>query len=185
VNCRIVVFGLSGVGKTTACRSFTARHPEFVYISASELLSTATGLPVERLRDADAKDIVRYQSLLATALNHRLGEHRGSNVIIDGHSIIDNGREVVRIPIDVVRSLRPSGLILLEGSPDDILRRRRADGTLRPQRSPAELALQLALAKETARSYADELNVPIQFGTVNDGFELDGLVDAISQRTPS
>jgi adenylate kinase len=179
---RIIVFGISGVGKTTACRSFVTRHPGVLYISAGELLREATRLPVEMLRLAEPKEIIRNQLLIGAALDHRLAGRRDADVIIDAHSIIDNDREIVDVPTDAIRSLKPSGLILLEASPEEIVRRRLTDGLRRPKRSLTEVVSQMTIARKNVLGYADQLEVPLEIATVIDGYELDGAVEVVVRR---
>jgi adenylate kinase len=182
VCVKIIVLGISGVGKTTACRSFVTRHRQFMLISASELLREATGLSEEELRTADAKEVLHNQAVLSAMLTQRLSRCPDASVIIDGQVIIDNGREIVRVPVDVVRSVNPIGMILLEAPAEEVVRRRLSSGVRRPKRVAPELAFQMNLARDLVVDYGRVLNIPVEIASVGRDFMLDGLVDALSPK---
>ena len=175
---RIVVFGISGVGKTSACKAYVAEHPEFLHLSAGELIRQETSLSEEQLRTASAPEILAHQRLLGDALERRLAG-RDNDFIIEAHSLIDNGQETVPVSVQTVRSVRPTGLILLEATPKEIEKRRRSDGRNRPARSQAELALQIKAARELVEGYSKSLRVPMAAAMTNEDFKLDSLIDAL------
>ena len=102
----ILVFGVSGVGKTLSCQDYVARHPEWLH-------------------------------------------------------------------------LRADGFILLE-VPVETLAARRADANrTRPLRSDAGLAREVRMERETVRSYAALLDIPLASAQANDNFQLDALIDTL------
>jgi adenylate kinase len=178
----ILVFGISGVGKTTSCRLLVQRHSTYLYMSASELLRDATALDTGQLRTSAAGRILQNQSLLGAALRARREGHWDRPVLIDAHSVIDNDLELVVIPVGVIASLEPDGLILLEASPKTIAMRRAQDGSRRPQRSIEDLAIESEVAREAVVTYSRELHLPLEIGFVDEGFRLEGLVDVVTRQ---
>ncbi|MFC5356387.1 ATP-binding protein [Azospirillum himalayense] len=180
-----IVFGISGVGKTTACQSFVTRHPNYLYVRASDLLGNVTSLTSEELRTASRSHIIRTQALLADALRiHRTGQE-SRRVLIDAHSVIDNDRSLIRIPVDVIRSLSPNGLIFLEADADRLVEHRKASKKMRPVRSAPELARQQEIARDTVCQYACELRIPLAVGTVTNGFDIAPLILSIDEAATS
>jgi adenylate kinase len=177
---RIIVLGISGVGKTTACRAFVARNPEFLHVTASELIRKATGARLEELRTANAEQILANQLVLQQALQTELQKQKAPNVLIDGQCVLDNGREIVVIPADLIAPLRPTGFILLEGRPEEILRRRRNDARRPLLRTTEEIFTQLEMNRVTVRHYAAFLGVPFVIAEAVDGFSLDHQVAQLS-----
>ncbi|WP_455182965.1 ATP-binding protein [Azospirillum palustre] len=176
-----IVLGLSGVGKSTACRSFVARHPEYLYVKASDLIHEASSLTFEELRTASSESILENQKLLVKALHLRRIGREDQRVIIDAHSVIDNDRDLVCIPVDVIKSLCPNGFVFLEVDAHTLLSRRMAAKKPRPLRSADELAQQQVLAKEVAFQYAKELCTPIITAVVTDDFDLEPLIRNLDQ----
>jgi adenylate kinase len=178
----IIVFGLSGVGKTTACRVFVEHHPEYLYFQASELLRDVTNATNEQLRTADASRIIHNQRLIGAALRTRRSGRERQPVIIDAHSVIDNDQGLIRIPIDAIKQLCPTGLIFLEADPDTLYARRSRASKPRPIRSVNELAQQQEVAKETVNSYARNLGVPMVISFVTDGFDLASSIQSLFRK---
>jgi adenylate kinase len=55
----------------------------------------------------------------------RTSEERA--IIFDGHCLVDAGEQPIEIPMDVVRQLQPSGIVLVRAPPDEIVSRRQSD----------------------------------------------------------
>lgn len=173
----VVVFGISGVGKSTACVSYVSRHPTVLHTSAGALLQEAKRTESSLLRIQDPQSILRNQNLLCAALaRFRLGRE-DADILIDAHSIIDNGHELVEIPVDTVRAINPSGLILLEAPAELVFERRQKDSRSRPLRSVEELQLQMNIAREVCRNYGRELSLPLEIGAVSHEQDLDTLIN--------
>jgi len=79
----VIVFGISGVGKTTACASFVSRHPEVLHISAGALLRAATDKAGHELRTGNSEEIQKAQILLGDAFAAWRSDHKGANILID------------------------------------------------------------------------------------------------------
>lgn len=180
----VLVFGISGVGKSTACASYVARHPSVLHTSAGALLQAAKNIDSALLRTDVAGNIAQNQNLLGEALRRfKLGRET-SDILIDAHSVIDNDHELVEVPVDAVRAMNPNGLVLLEAPPELVIERRRNDVRLRPSRTAEELQFQIGVARRVCESYADELSLPLEIGTaMNDG-DLEALIERMISRRP-
>lgn len=178
----LLVFGVAGVGKTTACEAYASKHPEFLYYRASALLSAGRGISAEALRTSEAREIERNQELLGKQLKALRCDHPERPLLIDAHAVIDNDLQIVRVPIEAVASMRPTGLALLEAAPETIVARRRSHPQSRPQRTAEAIAREIAAERDTVLSYAAELDLPLEIAPVTEGFVLDSIVDALRQR---
>lgn len=158
----IVVFGISGVGKTSSCLAFVARNPEHLHLSASELLRSAAAADPALLRIAPADRILENQKLLPGALRARRDGQWHRPVLIDAHSVVDNDHELVRVPVEVIRSLEPDGLLLLEMPPEIIAARRSEPGSRRPARSIAQIVHEAEVARQAVLEYAEHLELPLE-----------------------
>jgi adenylate kinase len=142
------------------CRAFVAYRPEFIHLTASNLISQSTGKTVEELTTATSDEILRNQIVLSRSLEAEARKLNGSNIILDGLCVIDNGTQLVVLPTEVIALFRPTALILLEAEPEEILRRRAKDHKYRPLRTAAELANQMEVNRATVRRYAHNLEIP-------------------------
>jgi adenylate kinase len=183
----ILVFGVSGVGKSSACNRFVVRHPHWMHFRASELLRKATDKDPQLLRRESAGEIRANQAVLAEALCEQRRLYPDSHFLIDGHAIIDNDLALVRVPLEAVRALQPAGMILLDASAEQIQRRRTHDVPVRPQRSIAEIEREREEERDTVLDYARVLALPMVMGDVIGGFELDPLIAALvpTERLPN
>ncbi|MCK1298144.1 AAA family ATPase [Bradyrhizobium sp. 24] len=177
---RFIVFGVSGVGKTTACLDFVTRHPLFLFLSASSLIAEAKGVSLKSLRTASVQQLIANQEVLQLAVEHRLQKHGSSSFILDGQCVLDNGSEIVVLPAEAIAPFRANGLILLEAPASTIFDRRSRDDRERPQRSIEEIAEQLAMNREAVQRYATHLKVPFVFAEAKEELSLDGVVEELS-----
>ncbi|MGO4511577.1 ATP-binding protein [Bradyrhizobium sp. 2TAF36] len=181
----VIVFGISGVGKSTACASYIARHPTVLHTSAGALLQEVKRTASALLRTEDAQGILQNQTLLGTALARFRLDREDADILIDAHSVIDNDHELIEVPVDVVRALKPNGLILLEASPELVFERRQKDARSRPSRTVEELQFQMTIARTACEKYAGELNLPLEVGTVSRDRDLDALIIRMASRRNS
>ncbi|WLB11289.1 ATP-binding protein [Bradyrhizobium elkanii] len=178
----VLVFGISGVGKSTACASYVARHPSVLHTSAGALLQAAKNIDSAILRTDVAGNILQNQNLLGEALKHFRWGRETSDVLIDAHSVIDNDHELIEVPTDAVRAMSPNGLVLLEAPPELVAERRRKDARLRPSRTPEELQFQTGVARRVCESYASELGLPLEIGTAMHDDDLEMLIQRMISR---
>ncbi|MDR7040317.1 adenylate kinase [Methylobacterium sp. BE186] len=157
----VPVFGISGVGKTTLCRNFVARNPAYMHLQASELLRELKGVDPESLRQSSPSEIETNQKSLAFALQKKIENDKICRILLDAHSLIDNGSTLVPISPDIIASFRPKSLIVIEEDPQLIYERRLRDQRARPIRSISELHQQQAASTSQALLYSHALNLPI------------------------
>src|SRR3546814_2109434 len=129
-----VVFGVSGVGKTSAWQAYAATHPGTLFLSASDLLKAARHSSAEALRTATSDDIIENQALLGPALAASRAGREDSPSLVGAHGVIDNDRELVRVRVSAVAALGPDRLILLEAPTEEVAARRASADSLRPVR---------------------------------------------------
>ncbi|WP_404470979.1 ATP-binding protein [Bradyrhizobium ottawaense] len=177
---RLIVFGVSGVGKTTACLGYVARHPRYLLLSASALIASATGATLKSLRTASAQQLLANQDILQLAVDNELRKRGASSFILDGQCVLDNGREIVTLPAEAIRPFRPTGLILLEASATEIANRRSQDARQRPFRTVKELSEQLAQNRDAVRDYAMQLEIPFVCAEAKGAFSLDKPLEALA-----
>ncbi|WP_445219294.1 AAA family ATPase [Bradyrhizobium sp. Pa8] len=172
----VVVFGVSGVGKTVACSDFIGRHPEVMHTSAGALLQSVTATAGEVLRTESPEALLKTQMILGEAFANWQAKHGANAVLVDAHSVIDNDRALIEIPVEVIRSLKPSVLVLLEEAPEVIVERRRLDSRSRPLRSIEDLHRQIETARRVCRGYAEDLDLPFEVGALSQYGNLDELI---------
>lgn len=169
----IAILGVPGIGKTTACKSFVQRNPTFGYVSASGVLRAASGLSAERLASLSRLEILNNQTLLARTLPEAIARTEAAFVLLDGQNVIDNGEELVELPVGVLESLKPRGLVLLEASPNEVWARRENDTRKRPERSIEEIVGQMSIVRSVTEQYARTLSIPLVTALAVAHFELD------------
>jgi len=171
-----LVFGVSGVGKTSACQAYVAAHPGTLFVSASELLKAARRSSTEALRTETADRIIQNQELLSPALAAFRAGREQRPILIDAHGVIDNDEQLVRVPVSTIVMLSPDRLILLEASVEEVAARRAGAERSRPVRTLEALAEEIAAERQMVTSYATALNVDLVIANLRDGFKLDEIL---------
>lgn len=160
----ILVFGVSGVGKSWLCRQAAAslglRH-----VSGSELIRAEKERLTSQIVSADelrTDRVVDNQELLLAGF--RIYEAQDStSILFDGHNVVDTNDGLVRIPFEVISGLRPAGIAVVVDTPAAIISRRNADSTRgRPQRNEETLSNYQDLCLELAKDHATLLSVPME-----------------------
>ncbi|MDV3277617.1 MAG: adenylate kinase [Nitrososphaerales archaeon] len=150
MNLRVVVVGIAGVGKTTVVDKLRST------LTGSELVTFGTVMLEEgkRLRWIKHRDELRKLSVakqrrLQTMAATKISRARGKILFIDTHLFIRTKEGFwPGLPFDVVRALKPTHLVLVEASPDEILVRRGSDRTrYRDDVTHEELDTELSLAR--------------------------------------
>lgn len=174
----IGVFGLSGVGKSWIIARFAA-HTPVLHVQASQLLRDAkavlvgTDVTSEDLRKGAVLD---NQALIIEAFA-RVCATAQLPIVFDGHCVVDNGDRLLEIPVEVIAGLAITHLIFIEGSPQDIVERRRKDTTrVRPERIEEELAQHQQRAKFVCERYSQLLGLPLTIIVAGDE---DAFADAL------
>ena len=139
---RIALLGLSGVGKTTMLNRLSGQVA-FTHLEASRLIKAEQARRSIAAQSSEALrtgPVLDNQALLVAGFKHEARSIDGS-IVFDGHSVIDGGNGLIKIPADVFASLELQAICVLQAAPADILARRRGDAArTRPARSVDALA---------------------------------------------
>ena len=156
-------FGLSGVGKTRLLAQLEANIPNCVRLSVSDLMTTAqkmTTVGPDYLRMLPKEKILENQEYVVTEIRKASISVKNQLILLDAHSVIDNFLELIEVPVDIIRSLRPVSIVFIYDEPDNISKRRKDDSSRqRPSRTISELAVQQDIARETCSQYARILSL--------------------------
>lgn len=158
----IAVFGISGVGKSTLIEGFIGKNPDWAHLQAGTLIkSELKNVDHDHLRLKDNEVIIENQNLMIDAFWREIEAGEYSKIIFDGHSIIDTGSEILKIPLDVIKVLKFSKIIFINVDENIILDRRNKDQTRkRPILEEKELIVHQSIALEQAQYYSQELSLP-------------------------
>ena len=123
-DCRLTfVVGISGVGKTTIIRRFVKEHSDYVHLEASKLIKQRIRAETsEQIRVLPKNKVLMNQSVLIEELSRY--KEKYSQIILDGHLLINNNQELIPIPLDIVKKISPRNIILIHGNSHDILSHR-------------------------------------------------------------
>jgi adenylate kinase len=159
----ILVFGVSGVGKTQTLDRVVAQLPGSVTWRASEIIGVARNtLDPEALRKLPLDEIRRSQELLLQGFTERRSASPNLLVLLDAHSVIDTESGLVDIPVEVAARLGPSGIIHVSDDVARILERRLGDQQrVRPARSLGQLEEYQQRSVASSRLYSATLGVPL------------------------
>ncbi|USJ27628.1 ATP-binding protein [Ensifer adhaerens] len=168
----ILIFGISGVGKSWLCRQAAEVLP-VRHVSGSQLIQAEKERATSQMVSTDAlrtDRVVDNQWLLLEGFrNYRLQDSR--SILFDGHNVIDTDNGLVEIPYEVISGLEPAAVVMVIDSPDTIVMRRASDPSrARPLRSVEALSTYQNLCLELAERHASALSVPttaIKSGDVN------------------
>ncbi|WP_018240686.1 AAA family ATPase [Ensifer sp. BR816] len=124
----ILVFGVSGVGKSWLCRqvvtSLGVRH-----VSGSELIRAEKERLTSQIVSADSlrsDRVVDNQKLLLDGFRSYKAQDSRS-ILFDGHNVVDTDDGLVHIPFEVIAGLKPAAIAIIVDSPAAIIERRAAD----------------------------------------------------------
>lgn len=175
---RIALLGLSGVGKTTMLNRLSGQIA-FTHLEASRLIKAEQARRSMAVQSSEALRtgaVLNNQTLLVAGFKHEAQAIDGS-IVFDGHSVIDGGNGLIKIPADVFACLELQAICVLQAAPDDILARRRSDAArLRPTRSVDALAEHQEMAIEVARAIAEQLVLPFSLLGNEDEEKLAALI---------
>ncbi|MCA0015024.1 AAA family ATPase [Mesorhizobium sp. B294B1A1] len=178
-----MVFGISGVGKTTACLGYVSTHPNYLYDRASAILQKAHGIPVEALRTGAASAVIENQAALPPVVEALRKADPSRTILLDSHAVIDNDTVFVEVPLDIIMALEPDGFILLEAAPATIKRRREEAPRPRPQRSVAQIGDEARAERAAVASYAKALGKPLIMDAVTGPqYDLRPAIDRLSEQ---
>jgi adenylate kinase len=162
VSKLVCVFGISGVGKSTMLREYVRKHPGWTHIIASEVLAEATRQNAEALRTAERGRIESNQRLAVRNIQSLRAQYPACNVALDAHCVIDNGQELVRVPVTAIQELQPASLICIWDDAVRILERRLLEvNKLRPTRSAQQLEEYQTAVILTCEDYGESLGLDL------------------------
>ncbi|MCQ1855375.1 ATP-binding protein [Neorhizobium galegae] len=151
-----VVFGVSGVGKTTVCAKLAKLHHEFRHITASQLISQpalSVGRSMDETQAAQAEIVERVC---------HLRESEPRRIILDGHCVIRLASGLYQLPSEFIVALAPTMLILIEAEPETIWKRRVKRDELAKARTVDEIGLELSMTRDTCFAYHHNLSIPLR-----------------------
>jgi len=150
MKLRAVVVGIPGVGKTTVVEKTAsgikgARVITFGTVMAEEALK----LGWIRNRDELRKMSIEKQKKLQRLTAQRISKRTEPVLLVDTHLFIRTPEGFwPGLPFEVVRAMKPTHLVLVEASSEEIRARRTADSTRsRDAITTADLDSELALAR--------------------------------------
>tara|TARA_R100000322_G_scaffold133295_1_gene89313 strand:+ start:1108 stop:1644 length:537 start_codon:yes stop_codon:yes gene_type:complete len=163
----IAFVGISGVGKSTFLKSALGTTP-FLHLEASKLIKEELALvqqQVQTSEDLRTGAVLDNQKFLVQAFHRNASGHEGL-VVLDGHTVVDTGSGLQRIPASVFAEMSVRSILFLQDDPEVIRSRRAADTTrVRPKRSAQEIKMHQQEAMLAAADIALELGIPLQVVT--------------------
>lgn len=157
----IILLGVSGVGKSRLANKIGALRPDTLLLSAGGLLRKYLRTTGEKLRTAEKRDVQENQLALAEALTNERRGQEDRLVLLEAHSFIDNDQELVDVPVKIIESLKPAGIILMSTTGERLAQQREMDERERPKRTPRELGRQLDHSRNLAVHYSETLRIPM------------------------
>jgi len=150
VPLRVVVLGIPGVGKTTVVDGIVSSYRGAKLVNFGTLmLEAARSLKWVKSRDELRKMTVEKQRRLQKLAATRISKMGGRAIVVDTHLFIRTEEGFwPGLPFEVVRAMKPTHLVLVEATPEDISRRRSVDRTrYRDAVTTEGLAEELQLAR--------------------------------------
>lgn len=174
----LIVFGVSGVGKTTACAEFAVRHENVEHLSASQLLGLERSSAIVRSEEEALYD---QDKLVELVLNAR-AVTAAKVLLLDAHSVFFVGGRQLIVPARVIASMEPTGLIFVKADPEVIVGRRSGRGD-RGAYAPDTMAMeQLQLvALRAVEEYSRIISCPISIVDANQSVDLVSAVESLIQ----
>jgi len=129
VGLRVVVVGVPGVGKTTVVEGLVSEYRGAKLVNfGTVMLKTGLSLKWIKNRDDIRKLTVEKQRSLQKVAASKISKMKDRTVVVDTHLFIRTKEGFwPGLPFDVVRALRPTHLVLVQASPEEVARRRTAD----------------------------------------------------------
>ncbi|MGV8938649.1 MAG: ATP-binding protein [Allorhizobium sp.] len=160
----ILVFGISGVGKSWLCGQ-AAASLDIRHISGSELIRAEKERLTSQIVSADAlrsDRVVDNQQLLLHGFDvYKTQDARP--ILFDGHNVVDTDDGLVKIAADVIFSLEPNAIVVVTDTASKVMERRSADSSrARPTRAAEALLSYQALCVQLGREHASALSIPFR-----------------------
>lgn len=150
MGLRVVVVGIPGVGKTTVVERLVSGYKGATLVNFGTLM-LKEGVSLKWIRDRDEirKMPVERQKRLQKVAATKISKMKDRAVIVDTHLFIRTEEGFwPGLPFDVVRAMKPTHLVLVEATPEEVAERRAADATrYRDSVSRESLVEELGLAR--------------------------------------
>jgi adenylate kinase len=150
LGLRVVVVGIPGVGKTTVVEGLVRGYRGAKMVNFGTLMfERGLSLGLAKNRDEMRKLPVERQRKLQKEAASKIAGMREGLVVVDTHLFIRTPEGFwPGLPFDVVRAMKPTHLVLVEATTDEIAERRSADrARYRDPVTKANLAEELSLAR--------------------------------------
>ena len=142
--------GVPGVGKSTVVDKLVSGYAGARLVNfGTVMFDLARARKLVKDRDGLRKMPVEKQKRLQRSAAAQIAKMKDKVVVVDTHLFIRTSEGFwPGLPFEVVTSLKPTHLVLVEASPDEVLRRRSADATRYRDKLTAEgMAEELRLAR--------------------------------------
>ncbi len=150
MNLRVVVVGIPGVGKSTVVEKVRAGMKGSTLVTfGTVMFEEAVRLKWAKDRDQLRKLPVEKQKKLQTIAATRIARMKEKAVFVDTHLFIRTKEGFwPGLPFEVVRALKPTHLVLVEATSEEIAARRAADRSRsRDALAGEDLSAELALGR--------------------------------------
>ncbi len=147
---RAIVVGIPGVGKTTVVQGVVSGFQGARLVNfGTVMLEAAHSLKWVKNRDEMRKMTVEKQKRIQKLAAAKIAKMGGKAILVDTHLFIRTEEGFwPGLPFEVVRAMKPTHLILVEATPEEIVKRREADASrYRDAITKEDLAEELELAR--------------------------------------
>ena len=178
----MVVLGIPGVGKTTVVGGVVSGYGGAKLVNFGTLMFEAgRSLGWVKNRDEIRKMKVEKQRRLQKLAATKISRMQGKVIVVDTHLFIRTEEGFwPGLPFEVVRAMKPTHLVLVEASPQDIARRRSSDATRYRDAVTAEgLAEELQLARGFLAVSSTITGAPMMMVTNADGRQADAILQVV------
>lgn len=162
-----IVTGTPGVGKTTVVQEALRKMPDIgLAVYGDVMFEIAKNLGLVQSRDEMRTKIPpeKYTEIQHQAAK-KIGAMKG-NVLVDTHCTVKTPEGYFPgLPEFVLRALKPKVIVLIEARPEDILKRRKKDESMRERKDfggAEEIIEQQELNRAFAASYAMISNASVK-----------------------
>jgi len=172
MNLRVVVVGIPGVGKTTVVEKIKSLTEGSKLVTfGTVMLEEGLRLRWIRNRDELRKLTVERQRKLQIIAASKIARMKGRVLFVDTHLFIRTKEGFwPGLPFEVVRALKPTHLILVEATPDEIRARRSMDKTRsRDEIKLSDLEAELSLARSFLAVSSTLTGAPMLMATNSQG----------------
>ena len=161
---RVVIVGIPGVGKSSVVGKVVevlkSRGAQFEVVNfGTMMMEKAADLHGVRSRDEIRKLPIDVQRRLQIHAANEISKLEKRNVIVDTHLFIATSEGFwPGMPMDVLQALRPTNLVMVVATPEEIIARRQNDSS-RARDAATRETLELELSVADAFLYSSSLVV--------------------------